>query len=201
MSRKEKMMAMVDFKAPTYFVGYGSLMYPQGINCRGMEKYYKGYDLIPVTLTGFKRSLCTVYKDLAFYGVHRDQESEINAVAFEIESLHDYTMLLLDEAAHPSIQPPMYKALDVRDSIKESLPKKDARVMVLEAMKIDEKSGFLPEYYMRQVWYGIQRWDQKFVDKFLETGGVKYDTSGEGYHIKVDNPWAKSGTIPCAKRD
>ena len=54
---REELMAMVekDWHEPTYFIGYGSLMYPDGINGRGMKHHYEWKDLIPVEVTGFKR--------------------------------------------------------------------------------------------------------------------------------------------------
>ena len=87
-SRKE-LIDMVNWKEPTYFVGYGSLMYPDGINGRGMRRFYQWDDLIPIVLQGFKRSFCALFKKLAFYGIYRQPNSELNAVAFKIQSIYD----------------------------------------------------------------------------------------------------------------
>jgi hypothetical protein len=196
-SRKE-LIEMVDWKAPTYFIGYGSLMYPHGINGRGMKKDYKWTDLIPVILKDFKRSFCATFKDLAFYGVYRDEGSELNAVAFEIEHAYDYTMLLLDEGAHPIYRPVMYNVLNVKDSVENFDFPENARVMVLETRQIDEKNGFLPKYYIEHTWEGIKPWGKKFTDKFLATGGIKYDP--DEFDKAVKNPWREGFTLSVAER-
>jgi hypothetical protein len=196
---KEELMAMVDFVAPTYFLGYGSLMYPDGINTRGMHKYYTNEDLMPVTLTGFKRSFCALFKDLAFYGIYKDAGSELNGIMFEIESLHDYTMLLMAEAAHPIYKPMMYNLLDVRDQV-AMYPGNvlgDGRVMVLESREIDEESGYIPKYYVSDVYDGIQRWGQEFSLEFLRTGG---QAPKGPFDIEVLSPWTQGRTIACARR-
>jgi hypothetical protein len=193
---KEKLVAAVDFEHPTYFVGYGSLMYPSGINGRGMHHFYDWKDLMPITIKGLRRSFCSVFGKLAFYGVYQKEDSEINAVAFEIHSQHDYAMLLNNERAHPFIDPPLYKTLDVADKIVDC--KLPGKVMILESLEIDEENGFLPEYYVRSVINGIKSWGPEFVSKFLETGGVAYDPSN--FNVYVEYAWDKTRMIKCAKR-
>jgi len=196
-NRKE-LIEMVDWKRPTYFIGYGSLMYPDGINGRGMKYFYDWQDLIPVVLKGFKRSFCALFKELAYYGVYRSDGDEFNAVAFEIDIVHDYAMLLLDEGAHPVYQKPMYNVLNVRDSVEGFDFPEDARVMILETRDVDEKNGMIPEYYIRSTWEGIQHWGEAFTKKFLETGGLKYNK--KDFTDAVRNPWRAGYSLSAAKR-
>jgi len=195
---KKNLMSMVKFYSSTYFVGYGSLMYPAGINDRGMKKTYKWSDLIPITVKGFKRSFCSVYKDLAYYGVYTDENSELNAVAFKMDSHYDYTMLLLDEFAHPKFKPAMYKIVDISDSVFGFDFPADSKIMILETIKIENDLGYIPHYYVNSVWDGIQHWGKAFHQRFVETGGINPDKLI--FDKKVNNPWQTNSTIKCAKR-
>ena len=197
---KKKLIEMVDWQEPTYFVGYGSLMYPSGINGRGMEYYYRWKDLIPVEIQGIKRSFCAVFKELAFYGIYEHKGSEINAVAFKIHSRHDYAMLLADEGAHPIFDPPMYNMLNVADRVTGynfSPDTHQARVMILEGRHVDEKNGYIPEYYVHGTWNGIKHWGEEFRQRFLETGGMAY--KADEYKVYVPNPW-RGNKILCSRR-
>ena len=196
-SRKE-LIDMVNWKEPTYFVGYGSLMYPDGINGRGMRRFYQWDDLIPIVLQGFKRSFCALFKKLAFYGIYRQPNSELNAVAFKIQSIYDYTMLLLDEGAHPVYKNAMYNVLNVKDQVYGYDFPENARVMVLETRDIDETSGYIPEYYIKRTWEGIQHWGKEFSKKFLETGGMKYDPAD--FNVTIKNPWRAGFTLEATER-
>ena len=196
-NRKE-LIDMVNWRRPTFFIGYGSLMYPSGINGRGMKYVYKWEDLIPVVLKGFRRSFCALFKELAFYGVYRHKGSELNAVAFEIDTIYDYTMLLLDEGAHPVYKKPMYDIVNVRDSIEGFDFPEGARVMILETRDVDEKNGYIPEYYIQRTWDGIQNWGEEFVQKFLATGGRKYDS--REFNQAVRNPWRVGYSLSVGER-
>lgn len=197
-SKEELIAAITDYVEPTYFIGYGSLMYPDGINTRGMHHYYKWEDLIPIELSGFKRSFCAVFKNLAFYGIYELQGGEMNAIAFEIHSLHDYAMLLTDEGAHPIYEPPMYNMRNVVDQVEGFDFPAGSRVMILESRNVDEKTGLIPEYYVDGTWYGIKHWGDTFRKRFLETGGMAYNK--KDFTKYVNNPWSKDRPILCAKR-
>ena len=197
-SKKELIAAIKDYVEPTYFIGYGSLMYPSGINGRGMEKQYKWKDLIPIELSGFKRSFCAVFKELAFYGIYERQGAEMNAIAFKIHSKHDYAMLLVDEGAHPIYKPPMYNVRHVINDVKGFAFPEGSRVMILESRNIDEKTGYIPEYYVDHTWHGIKHWGEEFRQKFLETGGMAYNK--KNFNRYVTNPWRKGFPIHCAER-
>ncbi|RLI55918.1 MAG: hypothetical protein DRO87_08500 [Candidatus Thorarchaeota archaeon] len=190
---------MIQFRRPTYFIGYGSLMYPSGINGRGMRKNYDWPDLIPIKVKGFKRSFCSVFQDiLAYYGVYRDETSEINAIAFEIKTQHDYEMLLRHEGSHPSYKHPMYNVVDVSDVVSGFDFPPDARIVILETAKIETEQGSLPYYYVSGVWEGIQHWGEEFCQTFLETGGLSPD--GLDFDKNVRHPWRDDGVVKCAER-
>lgn len=195
---KAELIEMVKFYEPTYFIGYGSLMYPDGVNGRGMKHFYRWEDLIPVILHGFKRSFCATFKELAFYGIYRQENSKLNAVAFQIHNKHDYAMLLIDEGAHPVYKPVLYNVLNVRNSVEGFNFAEDARVMVLETCQVDEKTGMIPEYYVRHTWEGIQHWGEQFVQDFLNSGGRKYNYND--FSLAARNPWRDGHTLAAAER-
>jgi len=190
---------LIEFCKPTYFVGYGSLMYPSGINDRGMKKRYDWPDLIPIKVKGFKRSFCSVFQNiLAYYGVYRDETSEINAIAFEIETRYDYEMLLSSENANKGHSQPMYDVIDISDVVSGFDFPTNARIVILETIKVENKQGSLPYYYVSGVWEGIQHWGEEFCQTFLETGGLSPD--GLDFDKNVRHPWRDHGIIKCAER-
>jgi hypothetical protein len=186
---------------PKYFFGYGSLMYPEGINGRGMNHYYHKSDLIPVKLQGYKRTFCAVANELAFYGIYESNDSWINGVVFPIHSLADYIALLHDEGASWRYKPPLYTLKDVRMDIllyNSSPDYERDRTVALLSNEINEKDGYMPEYYVKHVWDGIQYHGLTFGQDFLHTGGVA--TQQCTFNKQIKDPWIYGGTLPGARR-
>jgi len=160
----------------TFFFGYGSLMYPGGINRRGMKKVYGPTDLFQANLKGFSRSLCArSWNGLLYYGVKEDVSSVINGVAFEVLDDYDHTKLLISEGAHPSFGTAcVYKTIEVTDKISCSDIPADARIFIVVPISPTD-IGYIPMYYVKEVWEGIKFWGKDFEKEFLRTGGRKYD--------------------------
>jgi len=162
--------------ARTFFFGYGSLMYPSGINGRGMRKDYKKTDLQTAQLKGFARGLfARSFNMCLYYGIKEDPTSVINGVIFEVQDNYDYTRLMISEGAHVSFgEYSVYKLADVTDRISAVNLPPDSKVFVVVPVTVTEV-GFLPVEYVYRVWEGIQFWGKAFVKEFLATGGRKYD--------------------------
>jgi hypothetical protein len=160
----------------TFFFGYGSLMYPNGLNCRGMNKIYEKKDLKLANLKGFVRSLnARSWNGLLYYGLKEDGISHINGVIFEIYDDYDYTKLLISEGAHPAFgKSCVYKSIEVTDKIFDVNLPTDAKVFVVVPIS-PTNIGYLPVQYVKEVWDGVQFWGVIFLNEFLKTGGRKYD--------------------------
>jgi hypothetical protein len=175
-------------------------MYPAGINGRGMEHQYTNEEMIPVQLNGYKRSFCAGYEDLTFYGIYEKKDSWINGVIFPIYSQYDYDMLLLDEGVFQV--PPLYTLKDVAPDIHfvYNYPRKISVTIGLIGNIIDTDTGYMPEYYVRHVWDGIQYHGTQFTDDFLRSGGVSPEQCTFDQDILY--PWSleEGKTIKASRR-
>ena len=175
-------------KHPHYFFGYGSLMYPSGINGRGMKHEYKKEEIIPVKLRGYERSFCSRYEELTFYGIYPKEDSWINGVIFPIYSQYDYEMLLTDEGVYQ--EPPLYTLKNVAPDVRfvyGYAGTKMGETIGLMGNIIDTETGYMPEYYVRHVWDGIVIHGGQFGADFLATGGVA--TEQCTFNKTIPNPW------------
>lgn len=160
---------------PTYFLGYGSLMYRHGINGRGMKHIYAWEDLSVVTLSGFRRGMFAfAYHDRTYYGILPAEGHEVNAVIFEVFSETDMIALLKNEMAFEAEPHPkyglVYKPIDVSNKV---LPKVTGRVITLVSTADQSSLGTPSEWYIDHVYQGIRYWGPEFRDLFLKTGGHK----------------------------
>lgn len=158
---------------PTYFLGYGSLMYLSGINNRGMEAYYQWEDLSVVTLSDFRRDMFALaYYGRTYYGILPAKDHKINAVIFRVFSEADMKALLKDEMAfEPEPNPKyglVYKPTDVSEKVS---PKTDGRVITLVSVTDQSSMGTPSNWYINHVYNGIKHWGPEFMDFFLKTGG------------------------------
>jgi hypothetical protein len=69
----------------TYIFGYGSLLYANGINGRGMKRIYTDDDLIPCILNGYYRAWNAVHNGIRYLGISPNPTSSINGVVFLID--------------------------------------------------------------------------------------------------------------------
>lgn len=96
------------------FVGYGSLMYSNGLKNRGMDCMYSPVDIHEGIVKGFSRTFCENINlntfsgkerligagtEVAFYGAYRKKDAWFNCTAVEIKSTCDLLALLVNEGA------------------------------------------------------------------------------------------------------
>lgn len=154
-----------------FFFGYGSLMYPRGVNGRGMRHRYTKDDIFPAELQGYRRDMLAENGQWTFYGVVRSEDHHMNGTIMPINSEYDLEALLINEGARPKVrQKPMYLVEDITDKIAcDHIDIKGAKILTL----IKEKVGRGTPYpgYCENVFKGIQYHGEEFVRKFLDTGG------------------------------
>jgi len=159
-----------------YFFGYGSLMYPDGINGRGMQHEYTWNDLLPATINNLQRGMFAKYMNTLYYGLVSKAGSKVNGVIFPIYSVNDLDVLLMDEGAHlycdSTKRGRMYNVIGTSDYTCDKLSDYPLIVMTLINLSKPDGGKVFP-WYMAHVWRGIQPWGKEFCNEFLLTGGVK----------------------------
>lgn len=161
-------------KPIAYVFGYGSLMYPSGINGRGLWHKYTWEDLSPTKITGYKRGLFASFAHLNFYGLMADPSKTTNGVLLPIFSKRDLNVLWINEGA--TKQYSMYKVKEVgKDTQFTHRFLKAYNVPVFTLTNVIDKSskGITPPWYIANVWRGIKPWGPGFRSQFINTGGVK----------------------------
>lgn len=158
-----------------YLFGYGSLMYPSGINGRGMKHVYTWEDLQSATLHHFERGMFAEYGGLLYYGLMRKHISSVNGVILPIFTQEDLEALLKDEGAHNMYagtkRGKMYEVINTSDYTCST--RNSATVLTLINEKVPEGKYITPQWYLAHVWKGIQPWGKSFSRKFLKAGGIK----------------------------
>ncbi len=165
-------------KLTSYFIfGYGSLMYPWGVNGRGMRHTYKWPDLQTASLDNFQRGMFAGYNKVSFYGILPNKDHSMNGAIFQIHTRYDRAMFLLSEGA-AAVQKLlfgklMYKLTDVTPYISGVQLPENATVFTLVCDK-DNGGGRTPyPQYQERVWLGIQKWGPDFLNVFQQTGGIR----------------------------
>lgn len=155
-----------------YIFGYGSLMYPSGINGRGMDYIYSWKDLTIATLLGHKRGMFAYceYNERTYYGIMKSKNDTVNGVVFKIHSDTDFENLMLDEQSGKTYEKPVYEIVKVTGSIFPNI-----FTDVITLVNIKDKSGYgkISEGYAKHVYEGIQPLGASFRADFLKTGGQK----------------------------
>lgn len=159
-------------KPIAYVFGYGSLMYPSGINGRGMRHKYIWKDLSSAKIKGYRRGLFAAYAYQTFYGLMADSVKTTSGVLLPIFSRRDLNALWKNEGA--TKQCSMYRVKEVSVSI-FSIPHTVHKVPVYTLTNIKDRSneGITPPWYVANVWKGIEPWGEEFRSQFVNTGGVK----------------------------
>jgi hypothetical protein len=101
-----------------YIFGYGSLIFAEGINGRGLKKTYKERDLIVTRLNGYRREWNALDTDgWTYLGLVEDPVASVNGVLFPLETdLADIRNFDTSEAVHT-----LYELVDVADLV-EAFP-------------------------------------------------------------------------------
>lgn len=157
----------------TYFFGYGSLMFPEGTNGRGMKYCYNDKDFHVANLIGFDRGAYLEYSDRRYYSLKQNPTGRVVGTLLRIHDEEDLEALLINEMAHPrSGLVPVYDVADVGVLIEGFEIPSDFRVLTLvHPEKTELTEGALYAWYQQFVWKYIQRYGKNFVEEFLATGG------------------------------
>ena len=96
--------------ADVYIFGYGSLMYPEGIN-RNLSLDYKKEDLTLTRLNGYERDLNVCYNGDAYFGIRKKEGASIKGAIFPVSG---YELKLIDWCERLGYY---YDRIDVTDEI------------------------------------------------------------------------------------
>jgi hypothetical protein len=168
---------------PTYFFGYGSLMYPLGLNCRGIRHRYTWEDLSIATLAEYERGMSAYFQGRNFYGVLPKKGARLNGIVFRIPDWFSYRSLLGTEGATSAYGKfRTYIPTNVADKIEGWKVPKGFRVITLVCPANKAGLGRISPWYAHEVWNGIQYWGAEFIEEFLKTGGVMPTTKRRSRH-------------------
>ena len=169
-----KQKTKVDKDPIAYFFGYGSLMYPWGINGRGMNHFYKWTDLKTAWLTGFKRGMFARFPSLEwgpllYYGLLNSPKDKVLGVLLPLFSQYDLAALLQNEHAHPKQKYRLYTV----ERVNTKLTGMEIQLPVYALISPEPpKDGRITQDYVEHVWIGAGFWGEQFMQDFVKTGGV-----------------------------
>jgi len=172
---------MKNNKPICYMFGYGSLMYPSGINGRGLDHRYVWNDLSTATLFGYKRGMFAGYCNMLYYGVMKSNKSTVEGVLVPIFSKNDLESLLINEGAHDiyanTVDGKMYEVVNVTKTICRfgQLIPNTTPVYTLVSEVDKSKQGHITPWYVANVWIGVSKspWGKIFVQRLQCTGLIK----------------------------
>lgn len=168
---------------PTYFFGYGSLMYPRGLNCRGIRHHYTWKDLSIARLADYERGMSAFFGGRNFYGILPKKGSNLNGIVFRMPDWFSHRSLLVTEGATGAYgDARTYIPVDVADKIVGWKVPKGFRVITLVCPSDKTGLGEVQSWYAQEVWNGIQHWGEKFVEEFVKTGGLKETPKAKRRH-------------------
>ena len=106
-----------------YIFGYGSLIFDEGINGRGMKKIYTEDDLIPNALLDHKREWNAVWNGIRYLGcIRSEKKSIINGVIFKLN--HEDKQAFLKSEGSDDLKNPLYEMKDVTNYIVDKIDPK-----------------------------------------------------------------------------
>jgi hypothetical protein len=166
-------------KPTCYVFGYGSLMYPSGINGRGMKHNYVWPDLCLASISKYRRGMYSGYSDLLYYGLLPDESAHSTlGVIVPIFSEDDFTALKHSEGVSSKYEEPMYEMTDVTNLVHLNVQWNNTIKPVYAFTNKHDKSingGHPLPWYVANVWCGIQPWGYYNV-KAMENTGILVPT-------------------------
>jgi hypothetical protein len=143
-----------------WIFGYGSLLYPDGINGRGMHYNYTENDLHEVVLKGYKREW-NALSGIRFLGVVESPFSWCNGVIFQIHS--DEGLENFKRSEHIG---EVYDLVDVTDKV-EPRPE---NAIIKTCVTINPTSdGRIADYYIDIINIALKYRGLKFKKDFIKT--------------------------------
>ncbi len=145
-----------------YIFGYGSLIYADGINGRGLTITYSERDLIVTRLKGYRREWNAFDNDgWTYLGLVEDPGSTVNGVLFPLETdLTDIRNFDTSEAVHT-----LYELVDVADLV-ENFP---GSVVLTDVIKHPRYGGEIDPDYQAMISAGLAIRGPEFKEEFLRT--------------------------------
>lgn len=172
---------MFDFTKPIFVFGYGSLMFPEGMNGRNMDYIYERSDIVPANLSSYSRGIYAAWGYKLFYGIIEDPNSYLNGTIAQIYSEHDFIALNESEKSNTNPKPGNYTVRDVSDliTLQDGTPFNEKypdgicySYVILERDLHAEKHGETG-WYEPYVDRGIKYHGLEFVREFIKTSTNK----------------------------
>ena len=179
---------MFDFDKPVFVFGYGSLMFPEGMNGRNMDYVYGEADIVPAKLSSYSRGIYAAWDYDLFYGIIKDDSSYLNGTIAPVYTSHDFQSLNISEKVAPGghdITPPgNYAVRDVSElvTLQDGTPFKEKYPDGVCYSYVILKRNLHAEKHGETGWYepyvdeGIKYHGDEFVEEFLKTSTNKLAT-------------------------
>jgi len=192
------------FKNKKVFVlGYGSLLYADGWQYRGIRQPPEAKDLTECDVKGFKRGPFGIFGISNYYGGIRSSSDGLNGVVLRINDLTDWVSLMSTELIAGLHMGVNYRVVDVTENIQGIwTPDKDSVVHMVCNRPRNRSyctntypgTGMMSGGYYDRVWKGIaSERTPEFAKKFLETGGFKSNIQVEEYLQRLKDKNTKRG--------
>lgn len=149
----------------TWIFGYGSLIFPWGINGRGMVREYAESDLHLARLSGYRRAWNAYYRSELYLGISPKPDSTVNGVIFTIDA-EDMPAFLKSEGF--GTKDSNYNLEDVTDLIDAPVGLYGDKVFTCVTKNPDVK-GMISTRYQNIVEEGLQHRGSEFRDEFFRT--------------------------------
>lgn len=154
-------------KNAIYVFGYGSLIYADGINHRGLKKKYKESDLQTATLQGYRREWNAVDKDgYTYLGLVKDKGSKVNGVLFQLDT-DDHDIKSFERSEADGV---LYDLVNVTEDV---TPKEKGYKIYTDVTRSPKYEGDIDPKYLEMVNKGLAKRGSDFMKEFLGTTSVK----------------------------
>jgi hypothetical protein len=149
-----------------WIFGYGSLIYAEGLNRRGLIKQYKEKDLIETTLIGYKRSYNAdiIEQHMRFFGLEQNIKYNTNGTLFELID-EDFNEFSISEGLN--YKNSIYWLKNIYNDL---IIKPKNTQLVLTCMTINPTfKSPVPEYYYKIIQEALKVRSKEFVEIFNKT--------------------------------
>lgn len=156
-----------------YIFGYGSLLYPPGINGRTPQSY-DADQLHEAWLFGYRREWSATWNrnSVTYLGIVPDSNSKVNGVIFQLEEQY-FQKFAVTEASEEGNPDPMYNFVDVRTQIGLELESDlvltpQDRILTCVTAK-PNFNGVILKYYVDIIHKALQHRGLGFKNEFMKT--------------------------------
>lgn len=175
-----------------FVAGFGSLMFPYGVNGRGINLQYMKEDLVLADLIGYKRTYEASINGRRFLGITKDEieERKINITVFYVP-IGGWDNFLQSESSHPDQVKrnpdmfPLYKLVDVSENIRWRTSPFTRDPIYTCVTSRPSGEGKVPKEYHERIMHGIELfWGKEELEYFMKTtywkeGNTVWDTKDD----------------------